>query len=126
MRELIVVGTGGFLGALARYWLSGWVHRWAGSDFPWGTLAVNSIGCLAIGALMGLLETRVFVSAEARLFLGIGVLGSLTTFSTFGYETLELIKRSAWVLALANAAGSLVVGLLAVVAGRMLVRWVLG
>ncbi len=123
MRELLIVGAGGFLGAISRYWLSGWVHRWAGIGFPWGTLVVNTVGCLAIGALMALLETRVFVSPETRLFLGIGILGSLTTFSTFGYETLELARRSEFSLAAANAAGSLLLGLGAVVVGRVLVRW---
>jgi CrcB protein len=123
LRELLIVGAGGFLGAISRYWLSGWVHRWAGIGFPWGTLAVNTVGCLAIGALMALLETRVFVSPETRLFLGIGILGSLTTFSTFGYETLELARRSEFSLAAANAAGSLLLGLGAVVVGRVLVRW---
>ena len=126
MRELLVVGVGGFIGAIARYWVSGWVHRWTGASFPWGTLAVNVIGCLAIGALMALLESRLFVSPEARLFLGIGILGSLTTFSTFGYETLELMRRSELALASANAAGSLLLGLGAVFVGRMLVRWVAG
>jgi CrcB protein len=124
LREILIVGAGGFLGAISRYWLSGWVHRWAGSGFPWGTLVVNSVGCLILGALMGLLETRIFVSPEARLFLGIGILGSLTTYSTFGYETLELARRSEFTLAAANAAGSLLLGLGAVVIGRVLVRWV--
>lgn len=123
MREILIVGAGGFLGAISRYWLSGQVHRWTSSGFPWGTLTVNVVGCLAIGALMAMLETRIFVSPDARLFLGIGVLGSLTTFSTFGYETLELVRRSEFTLAAVNAAGSLVLGLGAVVVGRIMVRW---
>lgn len=126
MRELLAVGVGGFIGAVTRYCISGWVHRWTGAGFPWGTLVVNLVGCLALGALMALLESRLFVSPEARLFLGIGVLGSLTTFSTFGYETLELMRRSELALAAANVAISVIIGLGAVFIGRVLVRWAVG
>jgi CrcB protein len=120
---MLIVGAGGFLGAVSRYWLSTWVHRWAGGGFPWGTLAVNTIGCLAIGALMALLEVRVSYSPELRLFLSIGLLGSMTTFSTFGYDTVELARRSEFTLAATNAVGSLILGLGAVLVGRALVRW---
>ena len=126
MRELLVIGCGGFLGAIARYSLTGWVHRWAGAGFPWGTLAVNVVGCLAIGGLMALVESRAALSPAVRLFVGIGLLGSLTTFSTFGYETLELVRRSELGLALANAGGNLLLGLGAVLVGRLLVVWVTG
>ena len=70
-----MVGAGGFLGAVARYWISGQVHRWSGASFPWGTLTVNLVGCALLGGLIGLAETRLAVTPEARLFLGIGVLG---------------------------------------------------
>ena len=90
----------------------------AGPGFPLGTWAVNVAGCLGLGALMGLADTRLGFTPEARLFLGIGVLGSLTTFSTFGYETIELLRASQLGLALANVAGNLLVGCGAVVAGR--------
>lgn len=126
MRELLVVGTGGFLGAIARYWVSGWVYRWTGPGFPWGTLVVNLVGCFLLGGLMALAETRLAVTPEARLFLGIGVLGSLTTFSTLSFETLELLRRSEHFAALLNTAGSLVLGLGAVIAGRLMIRWLAG
>jgi CrcB protein len=120
---MLIVGAGGFLGAVSRYWLSSWIHRWAGGGFPWGTLAVNTVGCLAIGAVMALLEVRVSYPPEARLFLSIGLLGSMTTFSTFGYDTVELARRSEFTLAATNAVGSLILGLGAVLLGRALVRW---
>lgn len=126
MRELLAVGLGGFLGAVARYLVSGWVHRIAGAGFPWGTLAVNVAGCLALGVLMGLLGGRAMLDPGWRLFVGIGLLGSLTTFSTFGYETIELVRRAELALALANAAGNLVLGCGAVVVGAALARWVAG
>ena len=126
MRELIAVGLGGFVGAVARYVVSGWVHRVAGVGFPWGTLTVNLAGCLALGALMGLVEARMAIAPAWRLFLGLGVLGSFTTFSSFGYETVELIRGGEFGLAFANAAGSLVFGAVAVVAGVALARWIAG
>lgn len=122
MRELVVVGLGGFCGAIARYLLSGWVHRWSGATWPLGTWVVNVTGCLALGVLMGLADTRLPLSAEARIFLGIGVLGSFTTFSTFGYETLELLRGSQLGLALGNVMAHLVMGCGAVYLGRVLVR----
>lgn len=117
----MAVGIGGFTGAVLRYLVSGWVQRLGGTGFPWGTLAVNVVGCLGIGILMRLVETRGLFGPEARLFLAIGVLGSLTTFSTFGYETVELVRRSETGMALGNAALNLFIGVLAVMAGRILV-----
>jgi CrcB protein len=75
---------------------------------------------------MATLESRLAVTPEARLFLGIGVLGSLTTFSTVGYETVELLRRAAYVAALANAVGSLVLGIAALVVARFCVHWLIG
>ena len=126
LRELLVVGTGGFVGAIARYWISGQVYRWTGAGFPWGTMGVNTVGCLALGALMAISETRLAISPEARLFIGIGILGSMTTFSTLSFETLELLRRSAYTAALLNTAGSLILGLGAVMAGRLAMRWLAG
>jgi CrcB protein len=126
MRELFAVGIGGFVGAVARYLVTGWVHRFAGVTFPWGTLTVNAVGCVALGALMGLVEARVAVSPELRLFLALGVLGSFTTFSSVGYETVEQMRGGELSLAAANALGSLLLGLLAVVAGAAAARWIAG
>jgi CrcB protein len=126
MRELFAVGMGGFVGAVARYLVTGWVHRFAGVAFPWGTLTVNAVGCLALGALMGLVEARVAVRPDLRLFLGLGVLGSFTTFSSVGYETVALVRGGEISLAAANAFGSLLLGLVAVVAGAAAARWLAG
>jgi len=122
VKELLAVGAGGFVGAIARYGLSGLVYRWFGESFPVGTLAVNLLGCLVIGLLSALSEDRQALSAHARLFVMIGLLGSFTTFSTFGYETVELLRSGSVKLALLNAVGSVVLGLAAVILGRTLFR----
>ena len=122
MDKLLIIGAGGFVGAIARYWLSGAVHRMHDGVLPMGTLVVNLLGCLVIGAAMTLLEDRPLMSPNARLFLTIGFLGSFTTFSTFGYETVELLKDGELRWALLNIAGNVVLGLAAVLAGRAAVR----
>ncbi len=126
MLKILVIGLGGFVGTVARYGVSGWVQKKAGSDFPAGTLAVNVAGCLLIGALMALVETRPVLGPDARMFLAVGILASFTTFSTFGYETLELARIGAFRLALASVAANLLIGLLAVWAGRTAVRAIAG
>jgi CrcB protein len=119
MFKIFVIGAGGALGALARYGLSGWAQRLAPGTFPAGTLAVNLTGCLVIGVLMSLVENAQMFSPNTRLFLMIGFLGSLTTFSTVGYETFQFLRSGEPRLALLNAAANLLLGLLAVAAGWM-------
>lgn len=119
LERLLLVAGGGAAGALARYALGGVVHRLYPGTWPLGTLVVNLTGCLAIGVVMGLVEQQL-LGAAARLLLAIGVLGAFTTFSTFGYETVELVRRGALAAALANAALQLAGGLAAVVIGRAL------
>ncbi len=93
LREVLVVGTGGFIGATLRYGISGLAQQLSGSStFPYGTLAVNVAGCVAIGVAGGLADVRQLMGPETRLFLLIGVLGGFTTFSTFGHETLALVR----------------------------------
>lgn len=106
------VGIGGFLGALARYGLSGMVHRFgATSGFPYGTLVVNLLGCLLIGMLAGLVEGRQMFAPEFRLFALIGVLGGFTTFSTFGYENFMLLRDAEYLRLAANIGIHVVAGL---------------
>ncbi|MEM9799675.1 MAG: fluoride efflux transporter CrcB [Planctomycetota bacterium] len=89
MRDLLLVGAGGFLGATLRYGVS---LAFAGSSFPYGTLLVNIVGSLAIGLLAGWIATGV-VQDVHREFFAIGLLGALTTFATFSYETVALVQR---------------------------------
>ncbi len=116
-----LIGLGWFLGALARYGMGGWVHRRLPlTTFPWGTLAVNLAGCLAIGALAGLMESRQVFGPQARLFAMIGLLGGFTTFSTFGWETLAMLHDGEILRATANVGVQVIGGLLLVWLGYAL------
>ncbi len=127
MTKTLLVGCGGFLGSIARYLVGGAVHQLAsGPVFPYGTLVVNLTGCLAIGVLGALAEARGILSPEARVFLLIGILGGFTTFSSFGYETLQLLRDGEAFPALANVLLQVVLGLGAVWAGSALVRLIWG
>ncbi len=119
MQRILIIGIGGFIGAIMRYAVSGWVQSWSGSvQFPYGTLAVNGIGCLLIGFLSYLAETRGFITPELRSFLVVGILGAFTTFSTFSNETVNLLRDSENLLSLMNVAAHLLIGLSAVWIGR--------
>lgn len=105
----MAIAVGGAFGSVLRYWLSTWVHSFAGRGFPYGTLAVNVLGCLAMGFLFVLLVERLSDNPVLRAGLLIGVLGGFTTFSSFSIETFNLIEQGAWIKAVANAAASMVV-----------------
>lgn len=122
MLKLLLVGIGGFCGSAARYAVSGLAQRLLGAAFPYGTLAVNLAGCLCIGLGMQLVEERQLFSPETRALLLTGVLGGLTTFSTFGYESFALLRNGEWRLAALNCGLNLALGLLAVFAGWRLGR----
>lgn len=123
MLKLLWVGCGGFAGAVARYLVSGWAQQAADTRLPVGTFAVNAAGCFAVGALMTMVEERGLLSPEARWLLIVGFVGSFTTFSTFGYETLALAREGSWLAACGNAAAHVVLGLAAVFLGAAAVRW---
>ena len=123
---MLLVALGGALGAVARYTLSGLVHRIASPFFPWGTLVVNLAGCALFGAIAGVAESRGAVGPEARAFLLIGVLGGFTTFSSFAFETVELLRAGNAAAAAGNVAGQVVLGLGGFWGGLTLARLVLG
>lgn len=121
MRSILYVGAGSFIGGILRYLLSTWVYKILGNPlFPYGTLAVNSLGCFAIGFLAGLAETRSIFSAEDRLFIFIGILGGFTTFSSVALETLWLARGTQGLAALTNIGLQLFFGMLAVWTGNLL------
>jgi CrcB protein len=125
MRLIALIAVAGALGAVARWGLGGLVQRWAGADFPWGTLLINLLGCFALGFLMHV-SLNSTMSAETRQMIGTGILGAFTTFSTNGYETLRLLQEGAWRLAAGNIAGNVVAGILLAWLGMVTARLILG
>ena len=117
MMNLLAVGLGGCLGSIARYWLATAMHRQFGDGFPYGTLAVNLLGCFLLGSVIGLVEHRQLFAPGTRLFLTVGVLGGFTTFSTFGLDTFVLTRNQPSAYAIANIVGQVAGGLLAVWGG---------
>jgi fluoride exporter len=119
LTNIFLVGFGGFIGSVLRYLASGYVQQSTKSiDFPYGTLAVNVIGCFVIGFLAQLAESRGAFTSESRLFVFVGILGGFTTFSSFGNETLSLARDSQMMNALANVGANVILGLFAVWLGR--------
>jgi CrcB protein len=118
----LLVGSGGFVGAAARYLLGGLVHRHYGGTFPLGTWTVNVLGCLIMGVLAALVLDRPVLDPRFRLFTLVGVLGGFTTFSSFSYETLELWRQGSLRAAALNIAGTLAGTLIATYFGWRLAR----
>ena len=120
----LYIAAGGALGAVARYALGGWVHRWAGGGFPWGTFVINVLGSLLIGFALRTLEALP-ASPELRALATIGLLGGFTTFSTYTYETVAMLRDGDWWRAAAYSLGSLAVGVAAVGVGLAAAGFVL-
>lgn len=108
MTNVILVFFGGGLGAAARYLLQGVFYRVAGTDVPYGTVLVNVVGCFLIGLIMAGSGSRFLLSPSLRIFLTIGILGGFTTFSSFSYETIALLRDDEIFLASLNVVVSIV------------------
>jgi len=120
MRLIALIGLGGAAGSMLRYWLGGIAQsRFGSAAFPAGTLAVNLIGCLGIGIVSYLTDSRGAGSPETRAILMVGLLGGFTTFSAFGNETLNLFRDGEHLFAGLNVAANVVLGLTAVWLGRL-------
>ena len=124
LQKLLLIAVAGGFGSLARYWLSGVVQNSSGSVFPYGTVAVNVLGCLVFGFLLAVTEGRFAVSPQTRAIVLVGFLGAFTTFSTFVFETVALLENSQWLLALANLSLQNFVGLAALILGLLIGRLV--
>jgi CrcB protein len=116
IKELFIVGCGGFVGAVSRYLVSGWAQAYFNSPFPYGTLTVNGIGSFLLGLIAGISQSTI-MSPQLRMFVAIGVLGAFTTFSTFSYETMMLLRSQSYIDALLNIAISFVLGIILVYIG---------
>lgn len=119
---ILLVGAGGFVGAISRYLVDGWVASATGGTFPWGTLVVNVSGSFVLGLLFALSVERDVLSPALRAPVLIGFIGAYTTFSTLTLETWRLVESGSYIAAVGNIGGSVILGLVAVVAGLALGR----
>jgi fluoride exporter len=108
VKQLLAIALGGAAGSVLRYVMSTWIYTLVGRGFPYGTLAVNVLGCLVMGFLFVFFFDRLTESAVLRAGILIGVLGGFTTFSTFSIETFNLFEQGAYLKAGANMAASVV------------------
>ncbi len=120
--RLVLVAVGGAIGSTLRYLLDGEVYRWLPATFPYGTFVVNVVGCGIFGLLVGIGEQQLIVGSPARTFLLIGVIGGFTTFSSFAFETVQLLRDGEWWLGALNTIGQVVIGFAALWAGFSLGR----
>jgi CrcB protein len=126
MYRLLLVCLGGAIGTGARYLIAITAPRLFGTSFPHGTLAVNLIGSFCLSAIMHVGLTTTLISPTMRIVLSTGVMGGFTTYSTFNYETLELVRGGAVWLAGLNVASTVVLCFLGGVMGAFLARWIVG
>ena len=116
----LIVGLGGFVGAVLRYWVSGWIQSGL-LTFPLGTLGVNFLGSLLLALIMYASEYRGLFGEETRVFLTIGVLGSFTTMSTFSFESMKLLEQNEHMMFGFNLVGTVSLCLLAIYLGKLMI-----
>jgi fluoride exporter len=116
----LIIGLGGFVGAILRYWISGWIQSGL-LTFPLGTFGVNFIGSLLLALVMYASEYRGLFGEEVRIFLTIGVLGSFTTMSTFSFESMKLLEQSQHMMFGLNLIGTVSLCLLAIYLGKLMI-----
>ena len=122
MYKILLIGIAGLLGTLARYYLSGWADEWWGGTFPFGTLIVNALGCLAIGFLFHATEEKYLIDPALRSAILVGFLGGFTTFSSFAVQSFTLLRGGEIFLAAVNILVSNIGGVILVWLGYALSR----
>lgn len=120
MEKFLLISAGALLGANARYWISDWAARKWGATFPIGTMLVNLTGSLLLGIFVSMATERLNLDPRWRLLIAVGFLGSYTTFSTYTYESLNMLSKGEWVAGLLNLLGSTVLGIAAIAIGFMI------
>ncbi len=120
--KLLFIGLAGAAGALARYALAGFVQRFGNGSFPFGTVVVNLLGCFLFGLVWALAEDRLIISSQMRIILLVGFMGAFTTFSTFAFETTQMLRDAQWFSAVVNLTVQNVIGILALIVGLRIGR----
>lgn len=123
-QKLLYLALAGATGTLARYWLSGLIQKHSMAGFPLGTMAVNIAGCLLFGLLWAVLESRAVLNGQTRMIIFLGFFGAFTTFSSFAYETSQMLDESQWVWAAGNILLQNVLGLAGMIAGLTIGKWI--
>ncbi|WP_346356091.1 fluoride efflux transporter CrcB [Azotosporobacter soli] len=121
-QHLLIIAIGGGIGSVSRYLTSQWLAQRLGPFFPYGTLAVNVIGCFIIGLFMTFATERFIINPLWRLLITVGFLGGLTTFSSFSYETIKMLEEAEYLLVLANVSLNCLIGFSATWAGMLVAR----
>jgi len=124
LRSVLIVGAGGFIGTVARFLIARYFQENVISVFPWGTFIINIVGCFIIGLIYGLTEKNDFFPPEIRLFLTVGFCGGFTTFSTLSNDAFLLLRQAEWLRFASYISLSFFFGLLAVYAGRILLKFI--
>lgn len=125
LRTILIVGCGGFIGSVMRYLVQVFVEKGLSSTFPWGTFIANMTGSFVIGIVFALAQKGNLLNAEWRMFLAVGLCGGFTTFSSFAYNNLTMLKEQAYGQFVWNVGGSLILGLVAVYLGMVAIRAIL-
>ncbi|HYV90717.1 MAG TPA: fluoride efflux transporter CrcB [Chitinophagales bacterium] len=124
-RIVLIIGIGGFIGTIARYLSQQVIYRFYPATFPIGTLSVNLLGCLLIGIFYALSERGNLLSPEWRMFLTTGFCGGFTTFSTFSYESVQLLNDGEYTYVAVFAVASVIIGILATIFGIWISKTIL-
>lgn len=122
MQKVLLIAAAGSAGALLRYFLGAGVHHIAGHDFPWGTFVVNILGCFLFGAALTMFEHGWLLSPETRVIVLTGFLGSFTTFSTYIFESGQMMREAQWLFAAGNLSLQIMIGLGAFFVGQAITR----
>lgn len=111
MQKVLWIALAGALGTVSRYALGSMVQRIAGGSLPWGTWAVNIVGCFLFGLVVSLADKRFMLTPEARLIILTGFMGAFTTFSTFIFESGGMLSEAQWLPMIGNMAGQIIIGM---------------
>ncbi|HBG77988.1 MAG TPA: fluoride efflux transporter CrcB [Phycisphaerales bacterium] len=124
LQKLLYLALAGACGTLARYWLGGLIGRNVSTNFPLGTAIINIAGCLAFGLLWAIIESRLSISGQLRTIIFVGFFGAFTTFSSFAFETAQLLDESQWLWASANIVLQNVLGLVGMIGGLAIGKYI--